>query len=155
VQGKILLMEEGDTKECIVELINNLGEIDSVILKDNKTKFKFILARNSTYAIRISKKGFVSKYVSINTDMPVDDEVIHRFVFETPLLKKDAMAHLNREAMDLPIAIIHFDTKKRCFNYNKEYTASIKKELRKGRSVERQDPMITSNSRELATAYSK
>lgn len=161
IQGKIL-MQEGDlsTDDCIIELINNQGDIDSLILKNNKLKFKFKLARNSSYAIRVSRKGYLSKYVSVNTDMTMntDDEngdVIHRFIFETPLLKKDATAHLNREAMDLPIAIIHFDNKKRCFNYNKEYTASIKKELRRGRSVERQDPLITSNTRELATAYSK
>lgn len=153
IQGRITIFGEGVDNECIVELINNNGEIDSLILKDNKLRFRFLLERNSTYAIRISKKGYMSKYVSVNTDINDEDDVIHRFVFETPLLKKEAVVHLNKEAIDLPIAIIHFDTKKHCFNYDKEYTASIKKELRKGRPVDKKNSLIRSNSKELASAY--
>lgn len=153
IQGKIMVFGDGTDNECIVELINTNGEVDTLVLKDNKLKFKFKLEKNSSYAIRISKKGYMSKYVSVNTEIENDNDVIHRFVFETPLLKTEATVHLNKEATDLPIAIIHFDTKKNCFNYNKEYTATIKRELRKGRPVDKKNSLINSNSKDLATAY--
>ncbi len=153
IQGKITIYGESTDNECIVELIDENGNIDTLVLKDNKLKFRFMLERNSTYAIRVSKKGYMSKYVSVNTEINDENDVIHRFVFETPLLKKEASVHLNPDATDLPIAIIHFDSKKNCFNYDKEYTANVKKQLRKGRSLDKKKMLISTHSKNLASAY--
>jgi hypothetical protein len=36
---------------------------------------------------------------------------------------------LNKELIKQPVALIYFDVRQGCFNYNKAYTARMKKEL--------------------------
>jgi hypothetical protein len=131
IEGKILNSEEGMDGECKIELIRYNEVTDSIILKEGKSKFKFVLEKNAYYAIRISKKGYISKLVSINTEIVTESQDIHRFLFETNLIEEAALKILNRDVIDFPVAIIHFDYENDCFAYNKQYTASIKKELHK------------------------
>jgi hypothetical protein len=130
IEGKILNAEDGMDGECKVELIQFNEVVDSVILKEGKKKFKFVLSKNSYYAIRVSKKGYISKLVSVNTEIVTQSEEIYKFTFETNLIKEAALKRLNRDVVDFPVAIIHFDYENDCFSYNKEYTVAIKKELR-------------------------
>ncbi|MBL7933115.1 MAG: hypothetical protein JNL60_14510, partial [Bacteroidia bacterium] len=102
---------------------------DSLILKDGKTKFGFVLKKNSYYSIRISKKGFISKLVAVNTEILIETDGIHRFNFQTKLMNEALISRLNDDVVDFPVAIIHFDYDNNCFDYNKEYTSYIKREL--------------------------
>lgn len=129
IEGKVLNADEGEDGTCIVELITLNNGIDSICLKEGRKKFKFILEKNSYYAIRVSKKGYISKLVSVNTEILTEVEGIHRFVFETTLIKEAALKRLNKDAVDFPVAIIHFDYEMDGFSYNKEYTNSMKREL--------------------------
>lgn len=151
IEGKIVVPEEHLNKDCTIELIDHDGNIDTIELRDNKRKFKLILCRNTSYAIRISKKGYMSKIINVNTAIVSGSDELHRFVFETPLLKEEAMVHLNKDAMEMPIAIIQFDKEKNCFTYDKEYTSMIKKELRKSKSFG--NGHISTSSKAYATAY--
>jgi hypothetical protein len=129
IEGRILNAEENDG-ECTVELIDNENQIcDSVLLKEGKTRFAFVLQKNKYYAIRITKKGFINKLITVNTEMLVESDGIHKFNFETKLMHKAALKRINADVVDFPVAIIHFDYENDCFGYNKEYTDSIKKEL--------------------------
>src|SRR6185436_14141516 len=100
--GRITNADEGIEGECKVELLDSKGVVDTAILKEGKRKFKFVLHRNSFYAIRISKMGFITKLISINTEMMVPDEdgLIHKFTFETKLASEDELADLNTDALD-------------------------------------------------------
>jgi hypothetical protein len=129
IDGKIINAAEGIDGTCTVELICANITVESSILKDGKKKFRFILKKNQTYSIRLSKKGYVSKLISVNTTIPNDFDEIYKFSFETKLAENTNSARSNKEVSDFPIAIIYFDQKKDCFDYNKEYTSRIKKEL--------------------------
>ncbi len=152
IEGKMISQDKNNVNDYTVELINKDGSIDTLLLK-NTNKFKFVLSKNSNYGIRISKSGYISKLISVNTEMNIESDGIYRFIFETSLLKKEALVHLNKEATDLPIAIIHFDEDNDCFMYNKQYTASVKKEMRKTRSFSKTTPLITTESKAIATTY--
>ena len=128
IQGKIINADETEG-ECFIELIGLNNQIDTLLLKDRKTKFNFILNKDSYYAIRISKPGYLSKYVCVNTEILTELNGVYKFEFETALMKEEAVKNLNKDALDFPVAIVHFDYEKDCFSYNKEYSASIKKEL--------------------------
>ena len=54
VEGKITNAPAGEDGICKVELINANKVISSVILKEGKKKFKFLLGKNVSYTIRIS-----------------------------------------------------------------------------------------------------
>lgn len=129
IEGRVLNAGDGEG-DCIIELIDGTNTVtDSLILKEGKSKFAFVLKKDSYYAIRISKNGFISKLVAINTEVLVEQDGIHKFNFETRLLNNVVAKRLNEDVLDFPVAIIHFDYENNCFDYNKEYTENIKREL--------------------------
>lgn len=129
IEGFIANAGDGTDDECTVELIGPGDAVDTILLKGGKRKFRFVLNKNSYYAIRVSKKGYLSKLVSVNTDLLSMSDDIHVFEFETSLIKEEAIHTLNKDILDFPVAIIHYDYEINSFSYNKEYSAFIKKEL--------------------------
>lgn len=129
IEGIVTNAGDGIDGECKIELIGLNDYSDSLILREGKRKFKFVLNKNSYYAIRISKKGYISKLVSVNTEMLVENGDLHVFEFETSLIREEALERLNKDMLDFPVAIIHFDYEADRFSYNKEYSAFIKREL--------------------------
>lgn len=132
LEGIILNANESVNGDCVIELIS-LSSTDTVILKEGKKKFMFALNKDSRYAIRISKKGYVSKLVCINTAMLTKMEGLYRFEFETSLLGDEDAKRLNPEVIDFPVAMIAYDYGHKCFSYDKDYSGRIKKELYKKR----------------------
>ena len=129
IEGKILNVDAGEDASCIVELISLYNGIDTITLKEGKKKFKFMLEKDTYYALRISKKGYITKLVSINTEIVTTTDGIFRFLFETNLIKVAALKRFNRDIVDFPVAIIYFDYHLDTFSYNKEYSENIKKQL--------------------------
>lgn len=154
VEGRVLNSDDENGEECIVELINIEGEIDTLILKEGKKKFKFVLEKNSYYALRISKKGYISKLISVNTEIDIQPEGIYKFMFETTLVREEAIKRLNEDVLDFPIAIVHFDYENDCFSYDKEYTDNIKKELHQAKpSKNKIAPVIYTKGPVTASAH--
>lgn len=136
IEGKITNADDGIDQICKVELISANEVVDSAILKDGKKRFKFVLEKNTYYAIRITKIGYLSKLVSVNTEMVTQSDLIYSFEFETGLIKEGAAKAFNEDILDFPVAIISFDYALDEFSYNQEYTDYIKRELRQVKSSE-------------------
>jgi hypothetical protein len=137
IEGRILNAYDGIDGECTVELICNDGTSDTIILKEGRTKFKFVLNKNSFYGLRISKAGYISKLISINTEMLTQTDEIYLFNFETSLMQEEVLALLNEDVIDFPVAIVHYDYESDSFSYSKEYTENMKKELHKRKHTSR------------------
>lgn len=129
VDGKINNASQGEDGICTIELVSSNKVIATAVLKGRKNKFKFLLEKGIVYTIKISKQGYVTRVVCIDTKMDAGDEDLYNFSFETKLIKKSDADKLNKEYLDFPIALIFFDAKKECFVYDKEYTSKIKKEI--------------------------
>lgn len=129
VVGNILNAHDDSDNKCKIELITYNNVTDSVILKGAKKRFRFVLSKDMNYAIRISKKGYISKLISIDTQFFTQSEVLYVFEFSTDLIKEEVAKKLNQDVLDLPVALIKFDYHHNCFSYNKQYTTQIKKEL--------------------------
>jgi hypothetical protein len=97
-------------------------------LKDNK-EFSFKLEKNVYYGIRITKKGFIPKLVSVCTDMTGGSKNSQHFHFKTNLINESELKRLNKDALDFPIAVISFNKRKESFSYNKKYTSGIKRKM--------------------------
>lgn len=154
IEGKILNQGTNPAATYTVELVHNNGQIDTLLV-NGKNKFKFALDKDAYYVIRISMTGYISKMVSVNTEILVETDGLYRFMFETSLLKEEALVHLNKDVTDMPIAIIYFDNDSNNFVYSKKYTDHLKKEMRKGRSLSNNGSTITTGTKVLANAYSK
>ncbi|WP_317898316.1 hypothetical protein [Aurantibacillus circumpalustris] len=140
IEGKIMNAYEGTDGVCMIELISANEVLESIMLKEGKDKFKFALNKNMFYSIRVSKTGFATKLISVNTEMLTGPEGVHVFKFETSLIKDKIAAKLNQDILDFPVTIIHFDYEKDCFVHNAVYTSYIKKELYKVGPVKIQTP---------------
>lgn len=147
IEGKVLDLEETEGG-CVIELIDANNEVvDSLVLRDGKSKFGFVLHKNTYYAIRISKEGYISKLISVDTEILTEQDGIHRFNFQTRLMSNVLSKRLNQDVIDFPVAIIHFDYENNCFDYDKEYTNNIKRELYTNvttRSEHRTSPILGS-----------
>ncbi len=131
IEGTVMNVEEGSDSECTVELVSNNEVEQTLILKEGKHTFKFVLNKNTFYGIRISKRGFISKLISVNTEMLTENDGIHIFKFETTLMNDVIAGKLNQDVIDFPVTIIQYDYESDSFAHNAEYTTYIKKELYK------------------------
>ena len=91
--------------------------------------FNFNLLGNSYYTIQVSKPGYVTRSIGINTKLP-DDFIINddnpktTFDFEVDVFK--AKPGVEDEFLDFPIALVKFNEEKRAFEFDSEYTRKIK-----------------------------
>lgn len=150
IEGRINNSDDGENGECSVELICKNKVLESLVLKEGKKRFKFLLEKNAHYAIRVSKKGFITKLIVVNTEMLTPAEGLHLFKFETSLLSEIGSEKLNQDVIDFPVTIIHFDYELDGFTHNMEYTSYIKRELYKSKPVKIQRTKNTQITTELA-----
>jgi hypothetical protein len=127
IDGRILNASAGDGMTTI-EVLSNNAVVETILLRE-KRNFRLNLKKNSKYTIRLSKRGFVTRLICVDTSLPEAYEDLYRFSFETKLMSEMASEKLNKEYLDLPIAMVFFNEKKGCFYYSKEYTSNLKKTL--------------------------
>jgi hypothetical protein len=103
-------------------------QITSIPYHDHS--FMFDLHRNAQYSILISKEGFNSRLVSINTMLP--DSVskinaIYIFEFEVDLVKIKKVE--DDFYLDFPVAIISYNKSSGVFENHDDYTKHIKQKM--------------------------
>lgn len=130
LEGKVFNACDGEDGECKIELFQDGKKIDSLMLKENKKMFRFVLKKNSYYGVVISKKGYISRLVSVNTKISSESELIHKFSFNTTLPSELESEYFNTDALDFPVAVIQYDEQDDSFRHSDEYTNNIKREMR-------------------------
>lgn len=131
--GRISFKNQHLKGSYTAELIYFNEVLDSVSVRCNRS-FKFSLKRNSSYMIKISKPGFTSRLICVNTNVDDSDYLtgIYTFFFETELIAvKEAML-LDNEALELPAAIVSFNKKTGRFDHNRDYTSFVKQKIKTG-----------------------
>ncbi len=130
ISGSLHTKNDVKNDPYIVELL-----FDNKVLKQTtvtgRRSFKFLLAKNRWYAIRISKKGYSPRLISICTDLPKSKEGFYKFHFDTELIPINKAELMDQEVLDFPIAIISFDKDAEWFYYNEEFTSNMKRQLYK------------------------
>lgn len=126
LEGKILNSGEGTDPESRIELICNNTVVEEIVLKKGSRKFSLLLKKNKHYVVRLSKTGYLSKLICIDTRLSEELNGVYEFAFETTMVKQTET--VGTETSETPIAIVYFDGKRRCFNYSKD-TSNMRKEL--------------------------
>lgn len=130
ISGKVKLATKPESgKKIKIELIYYNSVIDSSIVKIGKT-FRFYLKKDAVYTLRISKPGYITRVVTIYTNVKKfePNEDYYKFYFDTELLPDLATEILDAEVLEFPIAIISYSEKLKGFSINDKYTKNIKKE---------------------------
>jgi hypothetical protein len=131
LSGKVLKLKTTSSNSYTVALMRDHKVVETKIIKGNR-EFKFTLKKNKFYTIQILKEGYVPRTVSIDTKLAEEHDGLYRFAFDTELIDESEAKNLNKKALDLPIAHISFNPKKRWFTYNEEYTKQVKKNIYSG-----------------------
>ncbi|HWY36464.1 MAG TPA: hypothetical protein VNX68_17600, partial [Nitrosopumilaceae archaeon] len=115
-----------------VKIILDNKVIDTVTTESNRT-FKIMLDKNKNYIIKLEKDGYIPKLVSISTQLPdkVEAPQLYRFFFESYLLKQELYSSLDADDVDFPVALIAYNEKCHCFQYDKKYTADVEARISK------------------------
>ncbi len=112
-----------ENEELVWEQITNIPYHDH--------SFSFSLLRNSHYSIEVSKDGYISRLVSIDTRLPDDVQVkaANKFIFEfeVDLVKEIKMK--DDFYVDFPIAIISYNSNTGVFENHDDYTKHIKEKI--------------------------
>lgn len=126
ISGTISVDDKG-LEDCLVELFEGNDVVDSFETKKNG-KFKFTLYNDLIYTIQLSKKGYYTKRISVNTTLPDDYDDFSKFQFDIGMTSKEE-ARYDPYLAEYPSALIAFDKKKKEFNYDKKYTKSYFDEI--------------------------
>lgn len=95
--------------------------------KKGKCSFKLPLDKNLT--IQVSKKGFVTKSISVNTKIPFDDRDAFNFCCDVDIFEE--INGLDVTVLKSPIAKITYSPSLATFQYDISYTNKVNVELKK------------------------
>ena len=118
LQGKVLNMEEGSDKTCTVTIWKFNGLADTLVLRNGQKKFRSYFQKNTSYTVTVSKTGYLSKVIIIDTRLNDFDDKLYRFYFDATMEPDNGDAAFIRQE-NSPVALIFFDKKKGCFYYSK------------------------------------
>lgn len=122
-----------DKKEGIyvVMLYKDSVKVDSVMIHHWHKDFHFYLDRNAIYEIKISREGYQSKIICIDTSIPIDKELMFEFHFRVKLLTNKILDLLNKAASIGPIALVYYNAHNNSFCYTKSSnkTSAIQSKL--------------------------
>jgi len=126
VKGKI---SSENVPVVLFRIYDDKGALLKAVFADDKGKCKFRLGFQKKYKIVISRKGFYSKILTIDTKIPTDLNTAYIF-------PADVMFYREKEKLDAnifkePIAIIVFSAKTKQFEYDDLYSKKLAYELKK------------------------
>jgi hypothetical protein len=128
--GGIITAKTDKLGEVLVELYEQNKMVDAYETKKNG-KFKFELYNNHIYTIMLTKGGYHTKKITVDTRVPEDFDDLIDYAFDIELDKKTEELADDRETLlEYPIAIISYDPKQESFIYDKNYTKVLVKELK-------------------------
>lgn len=95
--------------------------------KKGKCTFKLPLDKN--LKIQVSKKGFVTKSIAVNTKVPVANRDVFNFSCDVDIFEE--IAGLDVTVLNSPIAKITYSPSLETFQYDVNYTNKVNVELKK------------------------
>ncbi|MES2761886.1 MAG: hypothetical protein V4677_06755 [Bacteroidota bacterium] len=108
---------------------DELEQIEITSVEHHDHNFSFTLEANEYYTVKVSKPGFVERWVVFYTTLPenVSFKSLFNFEFEVVLFKEKKM---DDYYLDFPIGIIHYNEKSKSFESSIEYTNFIKSKIK-------------------------
>jgi hypothetical protein len=116
-------------KGAIIKVINSNNYLIGSYFTDKKGKATFQLPLDKKFKIIFQKKGYVSKIVEVNTNVP--KEINNAYIFGVDVALFAEVPNLNTDVLLQPVAKIKYDKMAKDFNYDAAYTHKVNGELKK------------------------
>jgi|SRR3989344_7234141 len=123
--------KDGESKplDSVLVTIYN-GDIPySELWTNKKGKCSFKLPLDKSLTIQVSKKGFVTKSISVNSKVPFDDRDAFNFSCDVDIFEE--INGLDVTVLNSPIAKITYSPSLATFQYDISYTNKVNVELKK------------------------
>jgi hypothetical protein len=106
-----------------------MEQIDVTNVEHHDHNFTFTLEANEYYTVKVSKPGYVERWVVFRTELPIgiNVESLLNFDFEVVLFKEKQM---DDYYLDFPIAFINYNEQTQVFENNTKYTKYIKDKIK-------------------------
>jgi hypothetical protein len=112
----------------LIEVFADTTRLIAVHYSDWRGETRFRLPLFRDMRVQISKKGYYSKILEINTKVPPDKKAAYIFPFDIDLFEDVTGFNANR--FKKPIAKIKYDQGKGNFEYDEAFTSSVNRELK-------------------------
>jgi hypothetical protein len=119
--------EKGFLDSAVISVHNESNTVVATYLSDRKGKTALRLPLNRQFTLHVSKRGFVTKIVEINTIVTAAGMKNHMFAFDLEIFEK--ITGLDVSVLQKPIAKVTYNTISNAFNYDYNYTGKINNEL--------------------------
>jgi hypothetical protein len=83
---------------------------------------------NRQLRLEISKRGYVTKYIDVNTKVPPERKLAYLFPFDIDLF--DEIPGLDVSTLKRPIAKVKYDSEKNNFEYDEAFTNSVNRDMK-------------------------
>jgi hypothetical protein len=118
---------KGSVDSATVSVFNEDTVKVATFYTDKKGKTIFKLPLNRRFTVHISKKGFVTKIIEVNTKVPVSKMKDYEFEFDVGIFEE--VKGLNVSVLQRPIAKVNFNNFMSIFDYDYNYTGKINMEI--------------------------
>lgn len=109
--------------------------INSMSVKNN-APVRLLLKKDAPYVLKISKKGYIPRYIYVNTNMrEKTTKNFYYLTMQTDLISSSEARILDDEALQLPSALVSYNKKAGVFESNKDYYAFVQRKLFGGDEV--------------------
>jgi hypothetical protein len=103
-------------------------EVTSISYHEHSFLFK--LSSNEFYTIEVSKPGYVSRLISVSTNLPDKVKLQRRFKYEFEVQMFPEKKGVDDYYLDFPVAMISYNERDEVFDYNTNYTRNIKQKIK-------------------------
>lgn len=128
LNGKVV-EDDKPLARAILILKNNGEEVKKVITAPNG-KFTLVLESDNDYELYFTKKGYVTKFISYNTQNVPEDKIAGlygEFIFELELFKE--MEGLNTSVLEFPVFKVKYYPGLKNLDYDKKHENKIRSRL--------------------------
>lgn len=129
-QMKNLTNNKGDNPwlDSAVVTIYNDTSLYSQLITNNRGRCSFKLELNKSYLIKVSKQGFVTKIIEVNTAVPKFRIALYEFEFDVDIF--ESIQDLDVSILEKPIARVMYSPSENSFVYDIAYTNKVNDALK-------------------------
>lgn len=95
---------------------------------DRKGRCQFRLPLSRKFTIKVTKKGYVTKMIQVETRVPVDKKAAYSFTFDVDIFAEEK--GLDVSVLQKPIAKVNYSTGLKTFVYDAMYTNKVNADLK-------------------------
>jgi hypothetical protein len=122
-----------------------MEQIEVTNVEHHDHNFTFTLETNGYYTIKVSKPGYVERWIVVRTNLPGTLEVptLFNFEFVVVLFKEKQM---DDYYLDFPIAFVSYNQQKHVFESNVKYTKYIKSMIKEAEEAVKKNKALLKTS---------